>query len=89
MAFDSETERRSLQLGVDAHADLVQEFYGRVFHDRAVQALKPVSERISDDQLKALVLDQMTRENGSLLGEEHCRTVWELFLESIESGFSE
>lgn len=84
MAFDPETERRSLQLGAQAHRQLVCEYAGLMEQARAQEALKADHERQSDDQIKRQVLAQMAQDHARVLEEEHCRAVWELFLESVE-----
>ena len=84
MAFDPETERRSLALGAQAHRQLVCEYAGLMEQARAQDVLKPDQNRRSDDQIKHQVLAQMAHDHARVLEEEHCRAVWELFLESVE-----
>ncbi len=74
-----------LAIGVKAHAELVSDFHYRMFSARARKAEKSESNHQSDEQIKRLVLVQMIREHAPVLEEEHCRTVWELFLESFEA----
>ena len=73
---------RGLALGVDAYRQLVCEYAELMEQARAREDLKHGQ---SDDEIKRQVIAQMASDHARVLEEEHCRAIWEIFLEDIEA----
>ncbi len=74
---------RGLVLGVGAYRQLVREYAELM--ERAREDLKLGHSHHSDDEIKRQVLAQMAQDHALIFEEEHCRAVWEIFLEDVEA----